>query len=71
MKTLHCDYDPNDSKYYCSTKTKYGMLYPDKCEFVLSHDELFNYIKNNQEKYTYALPFLVASDFKKRLEREI
>lgn len=67
MKTMHCDYYPSDNKYYCSTKTKYGLLYPDKCEFILNHDELFNYIKNNQNKYNYELPFMVANDFERRL----
>lgn len=68
MKTIHCDYNPNDGKYYCSTKTKYGLLYPDECEMILDHNDLFDYIKNNKDKYVYELPFLVATDFKKRLE---
>lgn len=68
MKTMHCSYNPNDCKYYCSTKTKYVLLYPDKCEMILKHDQLFDYIKLNQDKYIYELPCLVAKDFKKRLE---
>ena len=68
MKTLHCDYDPDTRNYFCSTKTRYGSLYPDKCELILKHDELFNYIKNNQNKYIYALPCLIASDFRKKLK---
>ena len=70
MKTMHCCYDPNNGKYYCSTKTQYGILYPDKCELILSHDKLFNYIKENQNKYCYALPILVSHEFKKRLKEE-
>ena len=70
MKTMHCNYDPNDRKYYCSTKTRYGILYHDQCELILNHNELFEYIKNNQDKYNYALPCLVANDFKKRLGGE-
>ena len=71
MKTLHCNYDPNTNNYFCSTKTKYGCIYPEKCELILKHDELFNYIKNNRDKYIYELPFLVASNFEKKLESEV
>lgn len=67
MKTMHCDYNPNDSKYYCSTKTHFGIVHPDKCELILSHEELFNYIKLNRNKYVYTLPIMVANDFEKRL----
>ena len=69
-KIMYCGYNPNDRKYYCSTKTKYGIVETDLCEMILSHEDLFNYIKNNQDKYTYSLPFLVADSFRKRLEGE-
>lgn len=67
MKTLYCDYNPNDHKYYCSLESKYGILYPEKCIFILDHEELFNYIKDNYDKYDYSLPCLVAKDFENRL----
>ena len=70
MKILHCNFDPDTHNYFCSTKTQYGWLYPEKCELILKYDELFNYIKNNRDKYIYELPCLVASDFKKKLEKE-
>ena len=70
MKKMHCDYNPNDNKYYCSTKTEYGMIYPDKCEFILDHNELFSYIKANKDKYCYCLPFMVAEDFERKLKNE-
>lgn len=68
MKKMYCDYNPNDNKYYCSSKTQYGIVYPDKCEKILDHESLFNYIKENQNKYCYVLPFMVADDFEKRLK---
>ena len=67
-KIMYCRYDPNDGLYYCSTKTKYGSLEPKLCEMILSHEDLYTYIKNNQNKYEYSLPFLVADSFRKRLE---
>lgn len=69
MIKMYCDYNPNDCKYYCSTRTKYGLVYPERCELILNHEELFNYIKDNQNKYDYVLPFMVANDFEKRLKK--
>lgn len=66
-KILHCDYNPDDSKYYCSTKTKYGLLFPEKCELILKYEELYNYIKEHQDDYIYELPILIAHDFEKKL----
>lgn len=65
---MYCDYHPGKGKYYCSTKTKYGIVYPDKCELILNHEELFQYIKSNQNKYCYSLPILVAHDFERKLK---
>ena len=71
MKTMHCNFNPDDHKYYCSTKTKYGMFHPKECELILDHNELFNYIKENPEKFKYCLPILISQDFKrKKLELE-
>lgn len=67
MKKMYCNYNPNDNKYYCSTETQYGLLYPGKCKKILYHNDLFNYIKDNQNKYNYVLPFMVANDFKRKL----
>ena len=66
MKKLYCNYNPNDKKYYCSFN-QYGMLYPKKCILILDHSDLFEYIKENYNKYDYVLPFLVANDFERRL----
>lgn len=68
MKIMYCSYNPNDRKYYCSTKTQYGTIEPDLCELILGYEDLFIFIKNNQDKYEYSLPFLVAKEFKKRLK---
>ena len=67
-KILHCDYNPNDRKYYCSTITEYGLLYPNECEYIITHEELYNYIKDNSDLYIYELPFLVAHEFRKTIE---
>ena len=32
--------------------------------------ELFSYIKANQDKYCYCLPFMVAEDFERKLKNE-
>lgn len=68
MKIMYCSPNLNDHKYYCSTKTKYPTEEPKKCDLILDHDSLFEYIKNNRDKYIYQLPFLVAKDFRRRLE---
>ena len=71
VKELYCNYDPNDSLYYCSTKTKYGSQFPELCEFIGNHNGLFEYIENHQDKYEYVLPFLVAHEFEKRLKEGV
>lgn len=65
---MYCGYNPNDRKYYCSTKTEYGIVYPEQCEIILDHESLFNYIKENLNNYYFVLPCLVALDFEKRLK---
>lgn len=66
MKTLYCDFNPNDNLYYCSFK-KYGSLHPNECLFIKNSVDLFKYIKSNFNQYTYSLPCLVAKEFSRRL----
>lgn len=69
MKTLNCGYDPNTKLYYCGLMS-YPILHKDKCLYTFTYEELYDFIKNNQNKYEYVLPFLIAKNFEKRLEEE-
>ena len=56
MKTLNCGYDPNTKLYYCGLMS-YPILHKDKCLYTFTYEELYDFIKNNQNKYEYVLPF--------------
>lgn len=71
VKTMYCNYDPIDNLYFCSTKTKFGSLEPNLCEFIGNYNGLFEFIKLHQHDYDYSLPFMVANDFEKRLKEKI
>ena len=69
-KNMYCSPDPWTNKWYCSTKTKYGLVNPEKCELIVTYEELYNFIKHNIERYEFHLPFLVVKAVTRRLEEE-
>lgn len=68
VKIMYCRYDPNEKLFFCSTKTKYGSLEPNLCDFIGDYNGLFEFIKLHDHDYEYSLPFLVAKTFEKRLK---
>lgn len=66
-KKMYCRYEPNENLYFCSTKTKYGSLEPNLCEFIGNYNGLFEFIQLHEHEFEYSLPFLVADSFRKIL----
>ena len=67
MKIMYCRYDLNESLFYCSTKTKYGSLEPNLCDFIGNYNGLFEYFKLHFNDYEFSLPFMVANEFERKL----
>lgn len=69
---IDCDYLYWEDKFYCSTKTKYPIAEPEKCEIITNYEGLKDFIKQNEDKYIFYLPFLMVDKIDKELkENEI
>ena len=66
MEKLYCNYFPSYKKFYCGFNKN---TYPGyKLEFTFNNkEELFEFAKNNFDKYEFHAPILVANEFNKKI----
>lgn len=67
---IDCDYLYYEDKYYCSTKTKYPIAEPEKCEIITNYEGLKNFIKQYEDKYIFYLPPLTIKTIKEEIKNE-
>lgn len=67
---IDCDYLYWEDKFYCSTKTKYPIAEPEKCEIITNYEGLKEFIKQNENKYIFYLPPLTIKAIKEEAKNE-